>query len=98
MTNMNDNGLRNDTHDWDGTPDAPQWHDLYTPEELAAVLDVHALRVAKMHGAYSFASDISRAADCIRDLEQQIDELRSAGGDIVRKLLVSRESLSRKPT
>lgn len=76
----------------------PTWSDLYTPEQWAAILETHADLLAKKFGEYSLHSDLRYAAECIRELVGERDALRTAGGDIVRKLLASRESLSKLPS
>ena len=74
------------------------WSDVYTPEELVAVIRVHACKLAKMSGWYEIAQEFLRAAECIEDLAEQRDQLRAAGGDVVRKILASRESLGKLPS
>lgn len=74
------------------------WSDVYTAEQLVAALRVHANKIAKMHGVYSLAQDILRAAECIEDLAEQRDQLRHAGGDMIRKVLAAKESLSKLPS
>jgi hypothetical protein len=37
------------------------------------------------------------AAQCIRDLAEERDTLRAAGGDLVRQVMAARESLSKLP-
>lgn len=64
--------------------------------EAKAALDYHAAKAAK-RGDYGCVTDLSCVRDTIDQLVEQIDDLRSAGGDIVRKILASRESLSRLP-
>ncbi len=77
--------------------DNPTWSDIYTPEELAAALDVQAAKLAKKHGYYEIAAEISAAAECIRDLAEQRDGLSAAGAELVRNVLAAKESLSRLP-
>jgi hypothetical protein len=51
--------------------DTPSWSDLFTPEELATVLELQGARLAKQFGDYSLAADIKCAADCIRELAEK---------------------------
>lgn len=60
-----------DVHDWDGIPDQPKWHDIYTEVELAAALRYAAAQLAKQRGAYELASELNFAADCIEDLAER---------------------------
>ena len=77
--------------------ESPDWSDQYTPDELVAALRMHGNRLAKMTGWYEIAQEILQAASCIEDLAEQRDQLRRAGGDVMRKLMASRESLSKLP-
>jgi hypothetical protein len=83
-----------ETHDWDGVPDMPTWRDIYTADELVLALEFTSARLAAKHGYYDIADELQSAADCIRDLQEQVDELRKAGADLVRNVMASRESLS----
>jgi len=51
--------------------ETPSWSDIFTPEELATVLELQGARLAKQFGDYSLAADIKCAADCIRELAEQ---------------------------
>ena len=62
--------------------DAPKWHDVFSADELAAALDVHSLRLAKRYGDYSLAADVAHAAECIRDISEQLDTLDAAGAAV----------------
>lgn len=74
--------------------ETPNWSDLYTPEELAAAIDIHALKLAKLKGWYEIAGDLHAAAECIRDLSDRAETQRAAGAELVRQVLAARESLS----
>lgn len=75
----------------------PDWSDIHTPHELAAALRVHGNRLAKLTGWYEIAQEILQAASCIEDLAEERDQLRAAGGDLVRRVMAARESLTRLP-
>jgi hypothetical protein len=78
--------------------DNPTWSDIYTAEELAAALDVQAAKLARKHGYYEIAAELRHAAECIRDLAERNEYLTKAGGDLMRKILAGRESLSKLPS
>jgi nucleotide-binding universal stress UspA family protein len=78
--------------------DNPTWSDIYTAEELAAALDLQAAKLARKHGYYEISAELSHAAECIRDLAERNEELTKAGGDLMRKILAGRESLSKLPS
>ncbi len=69
------------------------WSDVFTVDELAAVLDIHAARLAKRYGDYSLAADIVHAAQCIRELADRLDTTRNIGAH----LRASLESFGRLP-
>lgn len=73
--------------------DNPTWSDIYTADELAAALDLQSAKLAKKHGYYDIAAELSHAAEAIRDLAEQRDALKEAGASLVRQVLASRESL-----
>jgi hypothetical protein len=73
------------------------WHDFFTADKWAEILELHAERVARQYGEYSFHHDLRMAAQCIRDLAEERDTLRAAGGDLVRQVMAARESLSKLP-
>jgi hypothetical protein len=64
--------------------------------EAKVALDYHAARAAK-RGDYGCHAELKAVSDVIDQLVEQIEELRTTGGDVIRKLLASRESLSRPP-
>lgn len=70
--------------------ESPNWSDIYTAEQLAAAVDLHALKLAKQKGWYEIAQDLRHAAECIRDLS-------TAGSSLVRNVLAAKESLTRLP-
>lgn len=70
--------------------EAGSWSDRYTPAELAAALDHHAAKFAKLTGNYPVADEMRDAAACIRDLS-------AAGSSLVRNVLAAKESLTRLP-
>lgn len=55
--------------------DVPSWSDVYTADQLAAALDLHAAKLAK-RGYYEIASDMNLAAIAIGDLQEQVRALR----------------------
>lgn len=61
------NTQQSESHDWDGTPSVAKWSDIWTVEELAAVLDVHAAKLAKA-GMHGMATDLSLASQALLDL------------------------------
>jgi hypothetical protein len=65
--------------------------------EAKVALDYHAARAAK-RGDYGCNAELMAVRDVIDQLVEQIEELRTAGGDVVRKIMASRESLTRKPS
>ena len=69
----------------------PEWHDLFTVDELAAAVDLHAAQFAKKYGAYDIAAELRMAAQCIRDLNEQREDLAVAGATLVKQVLESRK-------
>lgn len=74
--------------------ETPNWSDIFTAEQLAAAIDLHALKIAKQKGWYEVANDLHAAAECIRDLSDRAETQRAAGAELVRQVLAARESLS----
>lgn len=64
----------------------PEWHDLYSPDELAAALDLQAAKLAKRHGYYEIANELNAAAECIRDLNERYLEAVSAADRLTTEL------------
>lgn len=81
-------------------PDIERDGGPFSVKEALAALDYHMAIAERASGQWpmSLHADLTKIAELIERLETDRDELRSAGGDIVRKLLASRESLSREPT
>ena len=78
----------------------PKWNDIYSAEELASALDVYAAKLAREKGWYEISNDIRHAADCIRDLEAQKDELLGLSRSLSKlsqTLAGGIESLSKVP-
>lgn len=82
----------------------PEWHDLYTAEELAAAVELHAAQFAKKYGAYDVAAELRQAAACIRDLSERCElgaaaaaRLQDQVAAIERRARASLESLSKLP-
>lgn len=88
--------------------DNAKWSDVFTPEELAAALDIHSLRMAKQYGDYSFAADIAAAAECIRELSERLVNGEAAAiklqaqvekaQDAALRIRASMETLGRLPS
>lgn len=85
-------------------PERPQWNDIFTPLELAAAIDLHAYKIARMAGWYEAAQDLHHAAECIRDLGDRIEMCASKAEDlqetverIQRKARAALESFSDVP-
>lgn len=72
--------------------------DAGTPNvrEAKALLDYHVAKAAR-RGDYGCVCDLQSVAELIDQLVEDAEALRSAGGDMVRKLLASKESLSKLP-
>jgi hypothetical protein len=64
--------------------------------EAKHALDYQASLAAK-HGNYGLYADLKACEDVIDQLVKEIETLRTAGGDIVRQIMASKESLTRKP-
>ena len=79
----------------DTSETTPSWNDVYTPEELAAALDLQAAKLAKRHGYYEIANELNHAAECIRDLAEQQAALASELAVFVGAAMDGIESLNR---
>ena len=80
----------------DTEPDIARDSGPFNLREAFAALDLHMARAQKS-GNYGLHSDLKKIAEFIATQQERIDDLRAAGGDIVRKILASRESLSKLP-
>lgn len=73
------------------------WSDRFTPYELAAMLELYAVRIAKVNGWYEMANEMRDAADALRDLHDDREMLRRAGDDLMRQAMAVKESLTAAP-
>lgn len=73
-------------------PARPEWHDIYTTDELASALEHHAAQWAHRHAAYAVADELRHAAACIRDLAERLD----LGSTLANHLQLTVEEMQRK--
>lgn len=78
-------------------PDIARDGGPFNLREALAALDLHKTRAMKA-GNYGLHSDLELVAQFIEAQQEQIDALRSARDALIRKLLASRESLSKTPS
>jgi outer membrane murein-binding lipoprotein Lpp len=64
--------------------------------EAKAALDYHAARAQK-RGDYGCYTELKAVGDVIDQLVEKVEELNSAGGQLVRLVMAAKESLTRLP-
>ena len=69
---MTDLDKYSDAHDWDGSPDVAKWNDIFSVDELAAVLEVHAAKAGK-RGDYGASVDLAFASAALLELAEKLE-------------------------
>jgi hypothetical protein len=77
-------------------PDIARDPGPFNVREAKASLDYHVAKAAK-RGDYGAVCDLQAVAELIDELVADADALRSAGGEMVRRALAMRESLTSIP-
>lgn len=77
-------------------PDIARDGGPFNLREALAALDLHKTRAMKA-GNYGLHSDLELVAQFIEAQQESIDAMRAAGGEMVRKAMAARESLTRLP-
>jgi hypothetical protein len=77
-------------------PDIARDGGPFSVNEALAALDFHMAKAEK-RGDYGCHSDLKLVGDLIETLQECIDELRSAGAEVMRRAMAAKESLTRLP-
>ena len=77
-------------------PDIARDGGPFSVNEALAALDYQAAR-ASQRGDYGCHADLEKVSELIETLQECIDELRSAGGEVMRRAMAAKESLTKLP-